>query len=365
MKTLISVYGINALAFLSNLAAVFVFLALAGPAGYGSYGVYIVFFAVYYLWDISLIKTTLVVHDDARRQGVPDPTAHAVSFLRGSLLPFVAGSLVLIASGNLIYSVDPATGIGGRIVMLIVAGEHLLSYPVNRVIFHLTLEKRFRTIYTLRLAATLLRHAASWGVLLLTGSVFWAIVAILLKGLVVGAVSLYWIADRFPTVRRSRLRLARGDLAIVLSFFAAAVVVVVMQELPSLFIDRTYGREALGAYRMLYDIVAAVWFLATIYPTILFSSLLAGKAQRTPEETTAFLVRIGDRLALFHLAYFLGVCALILIERSFLWGRLEASYAFGVVAGVSILGYSRFLVEVAQAYGRGRLVLGATLATAA
>lgn len=363
MKTLLSVYGINALAFLSNLGAVFVFLSVAGSAGYGSYGIYIVFLAIYYLWDISLIKATLIVHEDARRQGESNPTVPSAAFLRGSFVPFAIGSVVLIGAGNLIYPIDPATGIGGTFVMLIVALEHLLSYPANRLAYHLTLERRFRSIYALRLAATLLRHAFSWSVLLVTGSVFWALVAILAKGAIVGAVSLIWIGRRytFPRVSNPRFRLVH--VGTLLSFFFAAAVVVVMQELPSFFIDRSYGREALGTYRTLYDIVAAVWFVATIYPTILFSHLLIGKAQRTRGETTALLAGFGDRLALFHLAYFFGVCTLIVVERSFLWGILEnAPYAFGVVAGVSILGYSRFLIEVAQAYGLGRHVLAATIA---
>lgn len=364
MKTLLSVYGINAFAFLSNLGAVFVFLTLAGSAGYGSYGIYIVFLAIYYLWDISLIKATLVVHDDARRRGEADPTVPSAAFLRSSLAPFVIGSVVLIGAGNLIYPVDPATGIGGTVVMVIVALEHLLSYPANRLAYHLTLEKRFRSIYVLRLAATLLRHAFSWSVLLITGSVFSAIVAILAKGAIVGAVSLLWIARRYATPRDLPPRFRLAHFGTLLSFFSAAAIVVVMQELPSFFIDRSYGREALGAYRTLYDIVAAVWFVATIYPTILFSHLLIGKTQRTRDETTALLAGFGDRFALFHLAYFFGVCALIVVERSLLWGILEnASYAFGVVAGVSILGYSRFLIEVAQAHGLGRHVLAATIAT--
>lgn len=365
MKTLLSVYGINAFAFLSNLAAVFVFLAVAGPAGYGSYGIYIVFLAIYYLWDISLIKATLVVHNDAQQRGDSDPSLPSAAFLRGSLLPFVIGSLVLIGAGDLIYPIDTATGIGGMFVMLIVALEHFLSYPANRLAYHLTIEKRFRTIYSLRLSATLLRHALSWGVLLFTGSVYWAIVAIVVKGAVVGAVSFLWVSRRYASPRRTDPAFRSAHIGVLLSFFFAAAVVVVMQELPSFFIDRTYGREALGAYRTLYDIVAAVWFVATIYPTILFSHLLIGKAQRTREETTALLAGFGDRLALFHLTYFFGVCALIVVERSLLLGVLEnAPYAFGVVAGVSLLGYSRFLVEVAQAHGLGRHILVATIATA-
>lgn len=365
MKTLLGVYGINAFAFLSNLAAIFVFLSVAGPAGYGGYGIYIVFLAIYYLWDISLIKTMLFVHNDAQQRGESDPTVSSAAFLRGSLVPFAIGSVVLIGAGDLIYPVDSATGIGGTIVMLTVALEHLLSYPANRLAYHLTLDQRFRRIYALRLAATLLRHALSWGVLLFTGSVYWAIVAILVKGVVVGAVSLVWVSRRYTHARTSDSRFRSAHVGVLLSFFFAATVVVVMQELPSFFIDRNYGREALGSYRTLYDIVAAVWFVATIYPTILFSHLLIGKAQLARDERTDQLVRFGDRLALFHLAYFFGACALIVVERSFLWGMLEnTSYAFGVVAGVSILGYSRFLVEVAQAHGLGRNVLVATIATA-
>lgn len=370
MKTLLSVYGINAFAFLSNLAAVFVFLALAGPQGYGTYGIYIVFLAIYYLWEVSLIKTALFMRSQGREPppGYSDATADTrpVAFIHGSLIPFGLGSAFLIAMGNLLYPVDPATGIGGQLVLVIVALEHLLSYPANRLIYHLTVEKEFRTVYAFRLAATLLRHLFAWGVLFLTGSVFWAIAAILAKGLIVGAVSFWWISGRFRMPARMPMRIGLPDLGMVASFFAAAAIVVVMQELPSLHIDRTYGREALGHYRLLYDVIAVVWFLATVYPTILFSYLLAGRESGRTPDSSSHLIFFADRLSLFHLVYFFGVCALITYERLFLWGYFaEVPYAIGVAAGVAMLGYSRFLIEAAQAYGAGRRVLVATCVTVA
>jgi hypothetical protein len=365
MKMLLGIYGINALAFLSNLAAVFVFWALAGPSGYGSYGIYIVFLAVYYLWDIAVIKTALVVHQEAAPSGESASALRAVSFLRGSLIPFVGGSVLLVAAGNLIYPDDPATQVGGSLVMLVVAFEHLCGYPSNRLVYHLTVAKEFRSIYLLRLGATLLRHAFSWGVLLLTGSVVWAIAAIALKGVLLGVFSKVWIARKFTLPAAAGLCLDRSRFALVASFFGAALTVVVMQELPSVYIDRSYGRESLGIYRAFYDLVAAVWFLATIYPTILFSSLLEDRSRLQTKNAEGFIAFWSDRVAIFHLVYFLGVCFLLAAAPLFVRGWPESlTYAAGVAGGVVILGYNRFLVEVAQAQGSGRKVFGATLLAA-
>lgn len=365
MKMLLGIYGINALAFISNLAAVFVFWALAGPAGYGSYGIYIVFLAVYYLWDNAVIKTALVVHQETAADGTSGSGLRAVSFLRGSLIPFLGGSVLLIAAGNLIYPDDAATRVGGSFVMLVVALEHLTGYSANRLVYHLTAAKEFRTIYTLRLGATLLRHLFSWGVLLLTGSVFWAIASIVAKGVLLGAFSNFWLARKFALPSAAVPRLDRSRFALVASFFGAALVVVVMQELPSVYIDRSYGRESLGVYRAFYDMTAVVWFLATIYPTVLFSALLEDGNRPRAEDKGGFTAFWSDRVAVFHLAYFLGVCFLLAVAPMFVRSWPESmTYAVGVAGGVVILGYNRFLVEVAQAQGSGRKVFGATVLAA-
>lgn len=365
MKMLLGIYGINALAFISNLAAVFVFWALAGPSGYGSYGIYIVFLAVYYLWDNAVIKTALVVHQETVTDGASVSVLRAVSFLRGSLIPFLGGSVLLVAAGNLIYPDDAATRVGGSFVMLVVALEHLSGYSSNRLVYHLTVAKDFRSIYILRLGATLLRHAFSWGVLLLTGSVVWAIASIVAKGVLLGVFSKIWMARKFALPSAAGVRLDRSRFALMASFFGAALVVVVMQELPSVYIDRSYGRESLGVYRAFYDIVAVVWFLATIYPTILFSALLEDRSRLRTKNAEGFIAFWSDRVALFHLVYFLGVCCLLAVAPFFVRGWPESmTYAAGVAGGVVILGYNRFLVEVAQAHGSGRKVFGAALIAA-
>jgi hypothetical protein len=365
MKMLLGIYGINALAFISNLAAVFVFWALAGPAGYGSYGIYIVFLAVYYLWDNAVIKTALVVHQETAVDGASVLGLRAISFVRGSLIPFVGGSVLLIAAGNLIYPDDAATRVGGSFVMLVVALEHLTGYSANRLVYQLTVAKEFRTIYTLRLGATLLRHFFSWGVLLLTGSVFWAIASIVAKGILLGAFSSFWLARKFALPSPAVPRLDRSGFAMVASFFGAALIVVIMQELPSVYIDRSYGREPLGVYRALYDIIAVVWFLATIYPTVLFSALLEDGNRPRAENKGGFTAYWSDRVVVFHLVYFLGVCFLLAVAPMFARSWPESmTYAAGVAGGVVILGYNRFLVEVAQAQGSGRKVFGATVLAA-
>jgi hypothetical protein len=365
MRMLLGIYGINALAFFSNLAAVFVFWFLAGPSGYGSYGIYIVFLAVYYLWDNAVIKTALVVHQEAATSSESSSGLRAASFLRGSLIPFVGGSVLLVAAGNLIYPDDPATRVGGSLVVLVVALEHLFGYTSNRLVYHLTVAKEFRSIYLLRLGATLLRHVFSWGVLLLTGSVVWAIAAIVAKGVLLGIFSKVWIARKFARPAAAGLRLDRSRFALVASFFGAALTVVVMQELPSVYIDRSYGRESLGIYRASYDLVAAVWFLATIYPTILFSSLLEDRSRPQTKNAEGFIAFWSNRVAIFHLVYFLGVCFLLAAAPLFVRSWPEPlTYAVGVAGGVVILGYNRFLVEVAQAQGSGRKVFGATLLAA-
>jgi hypothetical protein len=365
MKRIVGIYGINAVAFLSNLAAIYVFLRLSGPEGYGTYGIYIVFLAAYYLWDISVVKSALLINQEGRRNNAEEPHIRAVMFLRASIVPVLLGSLILVAFGNNIYPVDARSLVGGTFIGLIVAGEHILGYRVNRLIYHLTVDSKFQTIYNLRLGATLLRHTCSWGVLLVTGSFQWAIAAILIKGLILGVVAECWIRRSFALAMPAGFRISQAQLVMVCSFFGAAFAVVVMQELPSLYIDRVHGRESLGIYRSFYDVLSAVWFVATVYPTILFAALLRYIGSLETQSGGLFVTYWSKRLSLFHLVYFLAVCAGLTTGNILSGGALAIMpYLVGVAGGVSILGYSRYLIEVAQARHLGRQIFVATLASA-
>lgn len=370
MSRLARLYGINAVSALSNVAVIFAFLAAAGRAGYGTYGIYIVFFAFYQVLDFALVKVALVVFERHRAgRGADQANALAIGFLNRALVPIAALSLPFILAGNTIFPYDPGTGVGGRIVALIVVAEFILSYPANRTTFHLALERRFQAIQVMRLAATLLRHLFAWTVLLVTGSLLLAISAIVLKGVVIGLVARGWnerafkiaAIDSAPAVAA---RERNGDLLMLAGVAGTAFLLVIVQELPAAYIDRTYGRVALGSFRVVYDLAAAVWFVSTIYPTVLFSYLLPREGAIDRDAARRALQPLSDLIGVFHVGYFLGVATLLCGGMLF-WVHTftELPFAFGVVGGVAILGYNRFLIEAAQAYGQTRATIVATAAS--
>ncbi|MBA4234223.1 MAG: hypothetical protein C0465_26995, partial [Ralstonia sp.] len=193
MSRIASLYGINAVSYLSNVAAIFVFLAFAGREGYGTYGIYIVFFAFYQVLDFALVKVALVIFERHRSGKSADQArVLAIGFLNRALVPIVALSILFIFAADAIFPYDPGTGVGGRTVSLIVVAEYILSYPANRTTFHLALGQRFQAIQVVRLAATLLRHFLAWSVLLVTGSLLLAMMAIVLKGVIMGMIARGW-----------------------------------------------------------------------------------------------------------------------------------------------------------------------------
>lgn len=352
MKTVLGVYGINAIAFILNISAVFVYTFLAGPVGYGTYATYVVIMAIFFVMEVSLVKAALV-----RRQKFLDSHPADVAEAAGNrlilwyCLPLCAAVVPLYLVGDIVFPIDPLTSIGGSFVMIIAVAEHALSLPANRLTYHLTIRERFREVYTLRLVGTMLRHGFAWTTLLLTGSILAAIAAIVLKGVVVGVFAL-WVSRRaFPLPSIRSIDRSMPGFGLLANFFGASMLLLAIQEIPALYVDRTYGREMLGQYRILYDIVVAIWFVATIYPSILFTRLLSSGAAADRVQATVELGRLGDRLAFFHGAYCFCAMAILAFERWMFGFFASASYAEGVIAGVCILGFNRFLMEVAQAFG--------------
>lgn len=361
MRSVIGSYAINAFAFAVNLGAVFVYLAVGGPEAYGSYSIYIVFMAALMLMDTALVKAALLKRERCLPAlGEGGAEAAAVRFLAWYIVPLAALGPPLVLAGDLIYPYAPETGVGGSVVMAVALVEHALSLPTNRLTLHWTLRRRFYEIYGLRLMATIVRHAIAWTVLLATGSVLAAIVAIVLKGVLLGTASWWWSNRAYPT-QASAHRPKVEDYLVLGSFFGAAALLFVAQELPSFYVDRTYGREILGEYRLLYDVVVAVWFVATIYPSMLFAHLLPAEGRRDRRAQTAKLMPLIEKLALFHAAYCFGALAVVAGERMVFGLFADAGYVEGVVVGITILGLNRFLIEAAQANGLGRGTLAATV----
>lgn len=362
MKMVLSVYGINAAAFALNITAVLIYTMLAGPIGYGSYAIYVVIMAIFFVMDVALVKAALV-----RRQKFleahPENVAEAAGnrLLTWYRLPLVIASVPLYLIGDVMFPTDLETGVGGSFVMAVAIVEHAFSQPANRLTYHLTIRERFREVYALRLVGTVLRHGFAWVTLLLTGSILVAIAAIVLKGLVIGIAAQWANARSFPMPSLAEIDRSLPGFGVLASFFGAAMLLLVLQEIPAIYIDRAYGREALGQYRILYDIAVAVWFVATIYPSILFTRLLRNGAAGDRARSTAELGRLGDQLAYFHGAYCFGAIAILAAERWMFGFFASAPYAEGVIAGVCILGFNRFLMEAAQAYGLARWSLSVAL----
>ncbi|MEM7067644.1 MAG: hypothetical protein AAF478_02075 [Pseudomonadota bacterium] len=362
MKNILVPYFINGFTFLTNIAAVVFYTKFGGASAYGTYGIYIVFLAIFYVWELAVLKTALIASESAVEAKGVIKISYGVRVINFSVVAFLVGSLCLFATGNFFYPVDFETAIGGSFVVAIVAVEHLLSYPMIHVIYHLTNNNRFIEVYKLRFITTLLRHAFAWSVLLATGSIQAALIAIILKGIVTGLYCLWWYKKEFSLASPVSPRIQPKILLTILQFFVTAVVVIVLQEAPSVYIDRTFGRFELGNYRVIYDIIAGIWFLATIYPTILFSLFLKNRSKFTSTELRSRISYLSYFLSAIHVLYFMCVCAVYFAILKLFPNLLEGKgYFIGVVAGVSILGYNRFLIEILQSQGQSLEVLISTI----
>ena len=355
----IGIYGINALSFSMNVAAIFVYSRLGGAVGYGTYGIYVVFMSLYTLVDTSVLKAALAISSVERRSTVEHhATSASLHFIRRAIAPIVLCSAGVVFVGDYLFPKDGITSTGGTLIALIAVAEYLLSYPSTRLSFDLVSEGRFTALYSWRLVGTVLRHIVAWTTLLATGSILAAIAAIVIKGLIFGLGSHLWRRRRYSMPNVAPARIDMRPFGMLAHYFAASLGLLTIQEIPTVFIDHAFGREALGHYRFFYDLCAAVWFVATIYPTVLFSSLLPKGSQFNLAAVIERVRSIGNVLILFHLSYFFAVCLALGASSMMNFDLFDAqsSYSIALVGAVSILGYNRFLIEANQAIGKSRAV---------
>jgi hypothetical protein len=362
MKSVLSAYGYNALSFFLNFIAVFVYIRIAGFQAYGGYSIYLILMALLVLLETSLVKAALAMHARGDRESA---RGGAERFIFSYIFILALACVPLTVLSNYVFPVDATTGVGGSFVMVVVLLESALSSPFNQLTFRLTLAKRFATIYAWRLAATFVRHICAWTALLLTGSVRYAIVAVIIKGAIVGGGSLIAMRGDDGGVRSARA-LAQpaswADYFALAQIFVTVALLLVIKEAPSVYVNRIHGQTIFGIYRTLYDLVNPVWFIATIYPTMLFTFFLPRNGRLVRAEATAKFEPLAYKLALFHLCYAAGVSTLISGEI-FFSNRIfpQMPFAYGVIGGVCLMGYNNFLLEAAQAFGLLFRALGAIL----
>lgn len=365
MWSILTIYGINGVSFLANFIAVLIYWRLAGASGYGTYGIYVTFSGLYLLVDFAVVKTAIVVCEDARASVSEDESqSKAVSFIRWAILPIFAASIVVVFAGNLLFPAGPNALNGGAIIALIAYLEHLSAYPSNRLTFHLTDRKQYREVFVWRLAGTLLRHVLSLAVLLVTGSVLLAVSMSVVRGVIFGLCSSTLIKKNFALLGGISSRPSLYDFRSFAGLFGASLSLIIMYEMVTVFIDHVYGRETLGSYRILFDVTNPIWFIATIYPTLLFTHLLPEHGKLNVEIARTKFESLSPLLALLHACYFFCFGAAYSFARYYGILKLDQiPFAVGVVGGIALLGYNRFLIEAGQAYGRQRETLISAVVT--
>lgn len=365
MRTIIYSYGLNAASFVANLAAILFFSHYSGPSGYGTYSIYVIFMMFYTLVDVAVVKTAITILERRRANSAEQVAqGRALGFIRWAPLPIVIASLALIPLGNILFPKTDGVAVGGSFLVCIALVEHLFAYQSNRLSFHLTDKRRFTEVFAWRFLGTILRHVLSWSVFLLTGSIVFAVATVVLRGAFLGLASILCVKKAFAGADVEVSRPSFLEFKLLASFLGTALTLMVMCEMPSVYVDHVYGRATLGAYKLLYDLTNVIWFIATIYPTFLFTHLLPGKGRFDRAGASAKIRRISDPLALLHVCYFMCVAAIISVAMIFHIPAVDQMpFALGAIAGVSILGYSRFFIEAAQAYGRDAQALSAALLT--
>lgn len=359
MRSIFTIYGINGLSFLANFFAIVIYWHLAGTSGYGTYGIYVIFSGLYLLVDFAVIKTAIAIFQNARGSlSERESVSKAVSFIRWAILPIFSASIIVIGAGNQLFPTEQGALNGGSILGLIAYLEHISAYPNNWLAFFLTYKKQYREVFIWRLAGTILRHILSLAALFITGSVLLAISMSVVRGIIFGLYSFKLGKKKFNLPHSTSSLPPLHDFGLFGALLGASLSLLGMYEMVSVFIDHTYGRDTLGAYRILFDLTNPIWFIATIYPILLFTHFLPENGELHVGAARKKFESLSPLLALIHVCYFFCFGAAYSMAKWMSFTELEGiPFAVGVVGGITLLGYNRFLIEAGQAYGRQRETL--------
>lgn len=352
LRKSLALYSANGLNFLLNILIIPIVVYFIGYNGYGFYSVYII------------ISSTLLFLDSALSKSVVSSAFSASDQQRSKLISssratyFTLGLVMLLATPlvaqgtSLLFplrtdQLDLAYWIGGAAMV-----EYVMALPGQYFQMLNVLRGRHFAYAQYQLCIQLSRFFTVAVAAASTQQIEWVLAAIVLR-----KVTDYLILWLFW--RRQPAETSDG---VTWSFVAAlyrqaapivgvALLQVLATEFISIYISHAYGAETLGKYRSVYDVLNKIWFVATLYPVLVYPKICQWLAD---EQKRAWLRGMLPRLnlasALVYATLTLaGLAVYPLLSNWFPPLQATAPFAAGLLAGICMSGHVRLGYEFLQA----------------
>ncbi|MCO7628133.1 oligosaccharide flippase family protein [Pseudomonas putida] len=352
LKKSLALYSANGLNFILNILIIPILVYYIGFQGYGFYSVYIILSSTLLFLDSALSKSTVsAIHSAKKVDATRVVNASRVAYITAGFLMLVASPL--IANGiSLLFplrtdSLNLAYWIGIAAVV-----EYVLALPGQYFQMLNVLRARHFVYAQYQLCIQLSRFVTVAVVAATTQQIEWVLAAVVLR-----KIPDYLILWLFWRRQQAELH-APAQWPMVITLFrqaspivGLALLQVLGTEFISIYVSHAYGAETLGKYRSVYDVLNKIWFVATLYPVLIYPKIcewLADRDKRVWLKNTVLYLNLGS--ALFY--GLLTLCGIALYPVLAQWVPAlqdAAPFAAGLLAGICMSGHVRLGYEFLQA----------------
>ncbi|VVP59498.1 hypothetical protein PS903_05956 [Pseudomonas fluorescens] len=352
LKKSLALYSANGLNFLLNILIIPILVYYIGFQGYGFYSVYIILSSTLLFLDSALSKSAVSniysVKEERRAQ--------LVSSTRAAYI--IAGVVLLLAAPMVSKGVsalfplrtdqlDLAYWIGAAAVI-----EYVLALPGQYFQMLNVLRGRHFAYAQYQLCIQLSRFLSVAIVAAATQQIEWVLAAIVLRKIPDYLILwLFWrkqqAESRNPVAWSLVTTLYRQAAPII----GVALLQVLATEFISIYVSHAYGAETLGKYRSVYDVLNKIWFVATLYPVLVYPKIcewLADTHKKAWLKDMLSYLNLGSAL-IYGALTLTGLALYPFLAQWFPPLQEAAPFAAGLLAGICMSGHVRLGYEFLQA----------------
>lgn len=344
---MLSIYIANAFGAIGHLLVLAVTTHLIGLSGYGYLSLYLLAFAV-----------PLALEPAALRRGVDLQQDQACNDLKAGFLAMwalvwlVGGVAVAVLLATFVFDPTPVKGLA-FILLLTGFVDYASGIPILSRLVRASAASIHADLAKIALVQSVSRYSWLLGLLWMGQGDLSLLVLMPLRR----AFEYALLRGLRGTTDGGRIVLSRAvlwNLFLALSKYGSIIGWLMLgTEGIGLLVYLQFGDHEFGRYRAIFDVASKSWFVATIFPIVLYPQLRL--IERGPQ-----LVRTMKRALSLSFVGYLSLSFLGLgLAPTFFPIALPAlagqeKYFFGVLLGVALVGHARLGLECLQAFGATR-----------
>lgn len=347
-KALFSIYFANACGAVGHLLVLAVATHWIGLVGYGSLSLYLLAFAVPVALEPAMLRRGVDLQQDGAKHDVQ----------AGFIVTWALAWLTLgMASAGLLAVLvfDRAPGIALSFALIATGfADYAGGAPLLSRIIRASAASRYEVLAKIALVQAVSRYVWIFGLLWLGEGDLRLLVLMPLRR-VLEYAALRGLPGVIDGGRIALSRVGATNLAAALTKYGSIIGWLLLgTEGVGLLVYLHFGDAEFGRYRAIFDLASKAWFVATIFPLVLYPRIRL--VERGPQLIRTMKKALSVSFVGYLVAALLGL-GLAPWVFPIAFPALEGSerYLFGVLLGVAMVGHARLGLECLQAFGATRV----------